>query len=64
MTDFLVQKFVKQERKKKELKKLYIGFSSIIEIPQLGSAWLSNFTAWFSPAWVIPAQTHHYCVRN
>ena len=67
MTDFLVQKFVKlkknQSFKKKKLfikKKLQLGFSSKIEVPQLGLTGLGNFSAWLGSALKILARTYHY----
>jgi hypothetical protein len=60
VTDFLVQKLVKNE-----LKKLYIkeneqlGFSSKIETPQLGLARLGTFIALLGSAREIPARTYH-----
>ena len=67
MTDFLVQKFVKpkksfQQKKLfiKKKKKLQLGFSSKIEVPQLGSAWLGIFTARARSSRKISARTHLY----
>jgi hypothetical protein len=54
----------KKERKNKQ-KKLYIkkncqlGFSSKIELPQLGLAWLGNFSARLGSVREISARTHH-----
>ena len=42
-----------------------LGFSSEIEVPQLGSAWLRFFTARLNSSWKILARAHHYlsCIR-
>ena len=40
------------------LKKFQLGFSSKIEVPQLGSARLRNFIAQARSSRKIPAQTH------
>ena len=40
------------------LKKFQLGFSSKIEVPQLGSAQLGTFTARARSSQKIPARTH------
>ena len=40
------------------LKKIQLGFSSEIEVPQLGSAQLGNFIARARSSRKIPARTH------
>ena len=36
-----------------------LGFSSVIEVAQLDSAWLGTFIAWLGSSWKIPARAHH-----
>ena len=66
MTDFLVQKLVKARKKENELKKLYVhkknqqlGFSLIIEMPQLSLAQLGTFKSRLGSAWKIPSRFHN-----
>ena len=39
-----------------------LGFSSKIEMPQLGSTWFRTLSAQFESARKIPARTHHYSI--
>ena len=42
------------------LKKIQLGFSSKIDVPQLGSTWLGTFIARARSSRKIPARTHLY----
>ena len=42
------------------IKKIQLGFTLKIEMPQLCSARLGTFLAQLGSAWEISAQTHHY----
>ena len=43
----------------RNIKKIQLGFSSEIKVPQLGSARLGTFIARLGSSWKFPARAHH-----